>query len=131
MKILVQISVVFGICFLGEGLARILPLPGSVISMILLLILLLSRAVKPEHIREKSDFLLKNMAFFFVPAGVAIMDTFDVLARNLLPFLAVCFISTLVTFAATVFTVRGILWLQRLIHAKSHPSSGKGAVSRV
>ena len=51
MKILVQISVVFGICFLGEGLARILPLPGSVISMILLLILLLSRAVKPEHIR--------------------------------------------------------------------------------
>ena len=71
------------------------------------------------------------MAFFFIPAGVAIMDTFDVLARNLLPFLAVCFISTLVTFAATVFTVRGILWLQRLIHAKSHPSSGKGAVSRV
>ena len=42
MKILLQIAAVFGICWVGEGLAKLLPLPGSVISMILLLILLLT-----------------------------------------------------------------------------------------
>lgn len=113
MKILIQISIVFGICWIGEGMARLLPLPGSVISMVLLLLLLLIQAVKPEHIREKSDFLLQNMAFFFIPAGVAILESFDVLAKSLIPFLTVCFLSTIITFAVTAFTVRSIIWLQK------------------
>ncbi len=124
MKLLIQISIVFGICWIGEGLARFLPLPGSVISMALLLLLLLTRAVKPEHIREKSDFLLQNMAFFFIPAGVAILDSFGVLAENIFPFLMVCFVSTIVTFAATSFTVRGAVWLQkRLAKSEKEDSS--------
>ena len=56
MKILLQIAAVFGICWVGEGLAKLLPLPGSVISMILLLILLLTGLLKPHHIRENPTF---------------------------------------------------------------------------
>ena len=118
MKILLQIYAVFGVCWIGEGLAMVLPLPGSVISMVLLLILLLTRLLKPEHIREKSDFLLKNMAFFFIPAGVALMESFGVLVRNLFPFLAVCLISTVVTFAVTAYTVRGAVWLQNRLRKR-------------
>ena len=118
MKILLQICDVFGVCWIGEGLAMVLPLPGSVISMVLLLILLLTRLLKPEHIREKSDFLLKNMAFFFIPAGVALMESFGVLVRNLFPFLAVCLISTVVTFAVTAYTVRGAVWLQNRLRKR-------------
>ena len=118
MKILLQIAAVFGICWVGEGLAKLLPLPGSVISMILLLILLLTGLLKPHHIREKSDFLLKNMAFFFIPAGVALMESFGVLVRNLFPFLAVCLISTVVTFAVTAYTVRGAVWLQNRLRKR-------------
>ena len=78
--------------------------------------------MKPEHIREKSDFLLKNMAFFFIPAGVALMESFGILVRNLLPFLAVCLISTVVTFGATAGAVRGAAWLQnRLRKQKEAP----------
>lgn len=86
--------------------------------MVLLLILLLTRLLKPEHIREKSDFLLKNMAFFFIPAGVALMESFGVLVRNLFPFLAVCLISTVVTFAVTAYTVRGAVWLQNRLRKR-------------
>lgn len=44
--------------------------------MILLFILLCVHILKVDHIREKSDFLLENMAFFFIPAGVSIINLF-------------------------------------------------------
>lgn len=117
MKLLIQFGIIFGVCWAGEGLASLLPLPGSVISMILLFLLLLVRLLKPAHIAEKSSFLLKNMAFFFIPAGVAIMESMGILWENLLPFLTICFVSMIVTFAATAYTVRFVIWLQNRISA--------------
>lgn len=117
MKLLIQIGIIFGVCWVGEGLSKLLPLPGSVISMILLFLLLLTKLLKPAHIAEKSDFLLKNMAFFFIPAGVAIMESLGVPWENLLPFLTVCFVTMVITFAATAYTVRLVIWLQNRLSA--------------
>ena len=71
MSVLAQICVIFAVCLASEGIAAVLPFsfPASVIGMILLFLLLLSGLLKIDHIREKSDFLLANMAFFFIPAG--------------------------------------------------------------
>lgn len=79
VKLLVQIGIVFGICLVGEGIAAVLPFafPASVLSMLLLFVLLLCGVLKVEHIREKGDFLLKNMAFFFIPSGVALLEQVD------------------------------------------------------
>ena len=118
MKLLIQIGIIFGVCWVGEGLSKLLPLPGSVISMILLFLLLLTKLVKPAHIAEKSDFLLKNMAFFFIPAGVAIMESLGILWENLIPFLTVCFVTMVITFAATAYTVRLVIWLQNRLSAR-------------
>lgn len=113
MKLMIQIGIVFGICLVGEGISAVLPFPfpSSVISMLLLFLLLLS-VLKVEHIRQKAEFLLKNMSFFFVPAGVGIMGQFDVLRENLIPLLVILVVSTLLTFAATVYTVRAVIALQ-------------------
>lgn len=51
--------------------------------MILLFLCLFTGVLKIEHIQEKADFLLGNMAFFFVPAGVSIMNYFDVLKHSI------------------------------------------------
>lgn len=118
MKLLIQFGIIFGVCWVGEGLSQLLPLPGSVISMILLFLLLLTKLVKPAHIAEKSDFLLKNMAFFFIPAGVAIMESLGILWENLIPFLTVCFVTMVITFAATAYTVRLVIWLQNRLSAR-------------
>ena len=67
MKLLIQFGIIFGVCWVGEGLSQLLPLPGSVISMILLFLLLLTKLVKPAHIAEKSDFLLKRYGLFLYP----------------------------------------------------------------
>ena len=78
MKILKQFGVIFGVCWVSLVIEHYLPFsfPASVIGMILLLLCLLTGFLKIEHVQEKADFLLGNMAFFFVPAGVSIINYF-------------------------------------------------------
>lgn len=114
MKLLVQIGIVFGICLVGEGIAQILPFPfpASVISMILLLVLLLTKVVKVHYIQQKAEFLLKNMAFFFIPAGVALIEQVDTVKDSALILLFICLVSTFLTFGATALTIKFVLYLQ-------------------
>lgn len=114
MKLLVQIGIVFGICLVGEGIAQILPFPfpASVISMILLLVLLLTKVVKVHYIQQKAEFLLKNMAFFFIPAGVTLIEQVDTVKDSALILLFICFVSTFLTFGATALTIKFVLYLQ-------------------
>ena len=120
LNLMVQIGIVFGVCLVGEGLSLLLPFafPGSVISMVLLFLLLLFRILKVEHIKQKAEFLLKNMAFFFIPAGVSILDQIPVIKDSILPLLLICFITTILTFFATAMTVRGVIALQNKFASK-------------
>ena len=113
LKILTQIGIIFGICWISQCIEQGLPftMPASIIGMVLLLTLLGLRIVKTEHIQEKSDFLLANLPLFFVPAVVSIMKYVDVLRSNLLALIVVCVVSMVVTFAATVLAVRLTIWL--------------------
>ena len=120
MKIICQIAIIFTICWISQIVEAILPFPfpASVIGMVLLLILLLVRALKVDHIREKSDFLLSNMAFFFIPAGVSIINYFDILASNLIPLLVICLVTTVLVFGATALSIK--LTLRLMERGKRH-----------
>ena len=124
MEIIYQIGIIFTLCWASEIIEGLLPFsfPASVIGMILLFILLAFRVLKVEHIREKSDFLLSNMAFFFIPAGVSIINYFDVLKGNVGKLLLICFLTTILTFATTAWTIRGVLRLQN--RGKKKPEKG-------
>ena len=108
MKILIQLGVVFGIYWISLGIESFLPFPfpASVISLVLLLLLLLLRVIRIEQIRETADFLLGNLSFFFVPAAVSILNHMDLIFGNAVAFLVICTVSTVLGFAATVWTVR-------------------------
>lgn len=114
MKILKQAGILFSICWISLVIEKLLPFPfpASVIGLILLFFLLLLRVLKVDHIREKSDFLLENMAFFFIPAGVGIINYFDVLKGFAGQLIAVCVISTFVTFAATALSMKLVMRMQ-------------------
>lgn len=103
MKLLMQVSLVFGLYWLSEGVERLLPLPipASVLSLVILLALLGVKWVKEEHVREVADFLLGDLALFFVPAAVGIIRYVDLLQAHAAAFLTVCLVSTVLTFAAT------------------------------
>ena len=108
MKIIYQIGIIFSLCWVSQIVEALLPIdfPASVIGMILLFALLVFRVLKVEHIREKGDFLLKNMAFFFIPSGVALLEQVDFLKGKIMILLLICLITMVLTFAATAFTVR-------------------------
>ena len=114
MKLMVQVGIVFGICLIGQIISSLLPIavPGSVLSMTFLFILLALKVVRVDHIRTKADFLLKNMAFFFIPAGVGIITDFSKIKDSILPLLAVIVLTTAITFAVTALTVRFVMALQ-------------------
>ena len=115
MKILYQIGIIFSICWVSQIVEKLLPFdfPASVIGMVLLFVLLSCKILKVEHIREKSDFLLANMAFFFVPAGVSIINYFDVLRSAVWKLLFICLITTILTFGATAGSIKLTLKLMR------------------
>ena len=114
MKIVTQVGIIFSICWISQIIEKLLPFsfPASVIGMILLFILLCVHILKVDHIREKSDFLLENMAFFFIPAGVSIINYFDVL-KNWVQLIVICVVSTVVTFAVTAYSMKLALYLMQ------------------
>lgn len=114
MKIIMQIAIVFAICLLGQIVVSVLPFPfpASVMGMIILFLLLLFKVIKAEHVKEKTNFLLQNMAFFFIPSGVAIIDNYDLLKGNVLKILAICIITMVLTFIATAYTVTFVIGWQ-------------------
>ena len=122
MEIMIQIGIVFGVCLLGQFISSNLPIavPASVIGLVLLLLLLCLKIIKPSHIEKKSNFLLKNMAFFFIPAGVSILDKYSFVKGNILSLLLVCLITTILTFGATAWTVTLVIKLQEKLREKEN-----------
>ena len=114
MKILLQLAGIFALCLVGEGISDVLPFafPGSAIAMILLLLGFLFKVIKPSAVEETGNFLLGNMAVFFVPASVGLMECFGKIKSALIPFFLICILSTILTFAATAYTVRLTIFLQ-------------------
>lgn len=115
MKLLSQIGIVFGICLISMGIEAVLPFsfPASVIGMIVTFVLLLFKILKLKHIKTFSDFLLGNMAFLFVPAGVNIINYLSVLVDNILPLLVICVVSTVLTFGATAYSIKLTMYLMK------------------
>lgn len=108
MKIIKQFGIIFSLCWISVILEKYIPfpIPATVIALILLFICLVTGILKIENIKEKSDFLLGNMAFFFVPAAVGIINYFDLLKESLIPLLIITVASTVITFAATAYSIK-------------------------
>lgn len=83
---------------LGEWVGWLIQgfIPGSVIGMILLFTALCLKIVKPERIKPVAKFLCDNMALFFVPAGVGIVNALDILSKYWQAVLVACAVSTIV-----------------------------------
>ena len=106
--LLKQICVLLSVCFAGQLLAVFIPLPASVLAMLLLFLMLWSGILKPGHIEKLGDWLMQNMAFFFLPACVMAFGYLDIIGKNLIAIAVISVVSTVITFAATAFTVRGL-----------------------
>ena len=83
-----------------------IPIPGSVMGLVLLFLGLQIKIIKVEMIEEICEFLLSNMSFFFIPAGVGLMTAFGVLKGKWIPFITIIISSTCLVWIVTVFVVK-------------------------
>ena len=115
MNIMGQLALIFGLSLVGEGVAALLlvSFPASVISMVLLMVLLLTGVVKDKHIKTVSNFLVANMAFFFVAPCAGIIEHVESLLACLLPFLCAAILTTPLVYAATAWSIQLMLRARR------------------
>ncbi|MCQ2063884.1 MAG: CidA/LrgA family protein [Fibrobacter sp.] len=108
MRILLQLALIIGISLIGEILHRYagVPIPGNILGMLILLLLLCVKVVKLDHIKEVSDFFLKNIAFFFLPPSIGIMAAGEEVMCRWPVLLIMCIALTIVTMTATGWTVQ-------------------------
>lgn len=114
MNILGQLGLIlaFGLC--GEVVAHYLPFPfpSAVIGLLLLLAAVKGGLLSEKRLQPSADFLSRNMAFFFLPSAVGIMQSYPQIRAVVVPLLAICVVSTVATFAAAYGVTRLIQILQ-------------------
>lgn len=84
--------------------------PGSVIGMMLMFAGLQLKLIKPEWVSAAANGLTRNMALFFVPAGVGVMVAFEVIATTWIHILVITIVSTIAVIAAVGLTQQ---WMER------------------
>ena len=103
MKILIQLAIILSISLTGEVLSAVLPLPipASIYGIVILFALLESRVLHVDDIRETSSFLIAIMSMLFIPAGVGLMTSFSLLSENLIAYIVITAVSTVVVMAVS------------------------------
>ena len=96
MKYVKQFLVIVAICFAGEGIKRVLPLPipASIYGLLILLLLLQTGLLEISRVKEASSFLIDSMSIMFIPPAVGIMTTYQSIGKALVPILFITLIST-------------------------------------
>lgn len=116
-NILRQIGMIFLIYLMGESIATLLPIaiPGNIIGMLLMFLFLTLKWIKLQQVQTVGRFLLSHMAFLFIPAGVSIMESFELIKDDWFKIILICILTTIITFAATGVTAKGVITMQERI----------------
>lgn len=84
------IAILLAFLYAGNAVSALLglPLPGSVLGMVMLAAALHFRVVRPEWVKPAADPLIRHMSLLYIPPGVGVMVYFGVIRREWLPLVA-------------------------------------------
>ncbi|MEK5498230.1 antiholin-like murein hydrolase modulator LrgA [Bacillus sp. FSL M8-0077] len=78
-----------------------IPMPASVIGLVLLFILLTTKIVKLEHVEQLGSSLTGLISFLFVPSGISVIQSLGVMQEVGVQVVGVIIIATIMLLAAT------------------------------
>ena len=98
-----EFIIIFIINYIGTIISKTLalPIPGTIIGLLLLFALLYYKIIKLNMIENVANFLLANMTIFFMPPTVKIMDSYQLLQGNFIKFVVLIIVSTVITMGVT------------------------------
>ena len=108
IKYLQQLIIILAAYILGVvvQVAFNLPIPGTVLGLILLFLGLYSGIIKAEMIEDMCEILISHMSFLFIPAGVGLITSFKFLQGKIMAFSAIIIISTVIVWVVTAYVVK-------------------------
>ena len=111
MKYVKQFAVILLVSFAGELLNYLLPLPvpASIYGLVLMLVCLLTGIIKLDAVRDTACFLSEIMPLMFIPAAVGLMASWSVIKENLLAYLVIAVVTTVVVMAVSGLVTQGVL----------------------
>ena len=112
MKYIKQALIILAFTLAGELLAKAIPLPipAAIYGFILLFAALCAGVLKPDAIDQTANFMIGLLPLLFVAPAVGILEYLDILAPQVLSFIAIVAASTFLTFAAAGLVTQ---WLHK------------------
>ena len=102
MKFIKQFAILVTVCFAGEILHALIPLPvpASIYGLVLMFSALHFKIMPLSAVEESSDFLLGIIPLLFIPSTVGLILAWDILKVHWLQFLIIGILGTIVVFFA-------------------------------
>lgn len=102
-----QFLIILVINFAGVIIQNIfnLPLPGTILGMLILFVLLWTKVLKVESIEKVCDFLILNMIIFFLPPAVELLEYMTLLKTGFFKIIILLIVTTIITMIVTGKTV--------------------------
>ena len=94
-----------------------LPIPASIYGMVILFVGLMTGHIKLSSVKEVGKFLIEIMPVMFIPAGVGLMVSWNVLKPLLIPVGIITFVSFVAVAVATGKTAQ---WMIKKDEGKDH-----------
>lgn len=95
-----------------------LPVPGTIVALVVLFILLASGLLKIESVRQAADVLLANMVILFLPPSLKLLDVYSLLGSQFPKIVLLLVLTTVLTLIVTAYTVQGVIRLQEVRHER-------------
>lgn len=102
-KAIFQIAILFFISMAMNAIAKLLhlPIPGSILGIVVLFILLKTNVIKLTWIEQGANWLLAELLLFFIPSAVGVMQYIPLLESEGVRILIVVIFSTLIVMVSS------------------------------
>lgn len=99
MKLYKELTYILGFSFIGHIISTMLklPIPSSIIGLLLFFIALKTKIIKIEKVEKTSNFFIESLPILFVPAGVKIITVFHHIENIWFKIFLVCLITTIIS----------------------------------
>ena len=114
MKYLKQFLIIISFSLTGEILHYLIPfpIPASIYGIILLFTALVFKIVPLDAVKDTGHFLVLIMPVMFIPAAVGLMDSWGVIKPNLMKYLIMTVLTTIIVMAVTGLVSQAVIRLK-------------------
>ena len=103
MKYIFQLGIILFVSFIGEILNAVIPLPipASIYGLVIMLVLLITKIIKLEQVKETGNFLVAIMPIMFIQPATGLLEIWGDIKDLLVPILFITFVTTIIVMVVT------------------------------